>query len=265
MNNLYDYFKNIIDDNKLVQSFLIGNVTYEEIKDELIRVINEFIFKKNINPDENPDLYIVNNEKGTVLKEDVKDLISNISTTSQFNNVKVYIIDRCERLSDVAYNAILKTLEEPEEGIYAFLLTTNMDSVKPTIVSRCQKIYISSETSDIDFSDEEISIAESLIEHIEKDNIKTIGKYPNIYTNIADREKLQIILKYMLKYYMDELKNVINGKKTNSLITNKNIELLSKKIMVINDNINNLNAYLNKNLSIDRLIIEIWRCNNEDS
>ena len=82
MNNLYDYFKNIIDDNKLVQSFLIGNVTYEEIKDELIRVINEFIFKKNINPDENPDLYIVNNEKGTVLKEDVKDLISNISTTS---------------------------------------------------------------------------------------------------------------------------------------------------------------------------------------
>ena len=265
MNNLYDYFKKITDENKLVQSFLIGNITYDDIKDDLIKIINEFIFKKEINPEENPDLFILKPEKGSATKDDIKDLISNISTTSQFNNVKVYVIDKCERMNDAACNALLKTLEEPEEGIYAFLLTTNMDSVKSTIVSRCQKVYISSEINDMNFSDVDVAIANQLIEYIEKDNIKAIGKYPNIYGSIPDREKLQIILNYVLKYYMDELKNVINDKNTKSLIINKDIEVLSKKIMVINDNINNLNAYLNKNLSIDRFIIEMWRCDNENS
>jgi hypothetical protein len=55
--------------------------------------------------------------------------------------------------------------------------------------------------------------------------------------------------------------------KLNLLIDNNSneIELLSKKILVINSNINLLNYNLNKNLAIDKFLIEMWRCNNENS
>mgnify|MGYP003295339278 CR=1 FL=1 len=52
---------------------------------------------------------------------------------------------------------------------------------------------------------------------------------------------------------------------TNIIVNNNDIESISKKMIVINNNINRLNNNMNKNISIDRFIIEMWRCNNESS
>ena len=46
----------------------------------------------------------------------------------------------------------------------------------------------------------------------------------------------------------------------NIIIKNNDIVKISKKLLVINESINRLNNYLNKNISIDRFIIDMWRC-----
>ena len=266
MSYLDSYFEKLDVNNKLSHSFLIGNISYDDIEEDLLNVINKYFFKDLKNIKENPDLYILKPEDSIVSKDDIKDLLKSITTTSQFNNNKVYIIDKSEKLSDYAYNAILKTLEEPKDNIYAFLLTTNIDAVKPTIVSRCQKIFISSSKKEEKFEDNIKSIGNRLIEYIETHNILTIGMYPNIYNEIEDRIVLSNVLKYILGEYFKSINILIEKKEKNNLILEKNdIESISRKILVIDQNINRLEFYLNKNLSIDRFIIEMWRCTNENS
>ena len=89
--------------------------------------------------------FILRQNETLITKNNVKELLLNLSLTSQFSNLKIYIIEDCEKLTDNVYNALLKTLEEPEKGIYAFLLSSNITAVKPTIASRCQKFFVSSD------------------------------------------------------------------------------------------------------------------------
>ena len=260
MNNLYEYFNKTINKDKLAHSFLIGNVRFDDVKNDLYRIFNEFIFNNNIDIESNPDIYIITppEDKETISKDSILDLINEISTTSQFNNKKVYVIDECEKLNDYSYNALLKTLEEPTDNTYAFLLTSNIDSIKETIISRCQKIFISSEVEEKEFDEETIEISNRLINYLEKDNINIIVKHPEIYNKIESREKLVNILNYLLKYYFNKINESIEN-------NNKDLKILSEKVLVINDSINELKNYLNKNLSIDRFIIKMWRCTYENS
>lgn len=264
MDKLYNYFENLYNSDKLSQAFLIGNVSFNLIKNDLYKIINKFILETNVNCENNPNIIILSKEDGCASKDDIKDLINKLSLTSQFENKKIYIIDKCELLNDYAYNAILKTLEEPEKGIYAFLITNNIDSVKSTISSRCQKLFISSGIEN-NYLLENIEEADSIIKKIENDGINTIVNYPKIYIDISNKEYLLNLLKYMLEKYTKTLNYLIKYDKINEeYLKSNNILTLSRKILVINDNINRLKGNLNKNLSIDRLIIEMWRCNNEN-
>ncbi|MEL4893972.1 DNA polymerase III subunit gamma/tau [Crocosphaera sp. Alani8] len=71
------------------------------------------------------------------------DNIREIIERSQFAPVqcryKVYVIDECHMLSVAAFNALLKTLEEPPERVIFILATTDPQRVLPTIISRCQR------------------------------------------------------------------------------------------------------------------------------
>lgn len=261
MNKLYDYFKNLYEDGKLTQAFLIGNVTLNSIKSELMKIFKEFIFHSKMNVEVNPNIYFLGEDNDTIKKDDIKELLKNLSTTAQFDNIKIYVINACENLNDYSYNAILKTLEEPPSGVYAFLLTSNIDAVKPTISSRCQKIFISSFV-DNDFDNTYIDIANSFIENIELYGVDTINRLPKIYKQIESREMLLNIVKYIQSIYMEELNNLVNNDNIkNSILTNNDLNSFTKKILVINENIMRLENNLNKNLSIDRFIIEMGRCN----
>ncbi len=259
MNKLYNYFKNQYLEDKIVQSYIIGNTLFDDIKEEFQNIMNDFFFENKINIYENPDVTIIKPENNNISKNLIKDLIISLNNTSQFNNKKVYVIDQCEKLNDYSFNSILKILEEPQNNIYAFLITSNMNSVPETILSRCQQIFINSSIDTSSFNNDIIDIGNHLLNILEKKDIKVIGYDYDIYNLINDRETLRETLKYILYKYDYSLKeSVLSGK-------NDNLKLLSKKMIVINNNINRLNYYLNKNLSIDRLIIEIWRCENENS
>lgn len=264
--NIVEYFGKLYEENKLTQAFLIGNVLFDDIQNDINEVLQKYIFNNSIdNLKDNPDVYILKQDETNITKDVIKDLLNKLSTTSQFNNKKVYIIDKTEYLSDTVLNAILKTLEEPKEGIYAILISNNIDAVKSTIVSRCQKIFLTSSTDNLELTEEIEEISTELINSIEDFGPKAIAKNYKMYNIISDREKFIKVLKTMMNEYHKVLKSIIEEKKdillNKEILANNNLNSILNKMLIIDNTINLMQNYLNKNLSIDRFVIEMWRCN----
>ncbi len=72
--------------------------------------------------------------------DEIRELKSKVNLIPSVLKYKVYIIDEVHMLSNAAFNALLKTLEEPPEHIIFILATTELYKVPSTIVSRCQTI-----------------------------------------------------------------------------------------------------------------------------
>ena len=70
--------------------------------------------------------------------DDIRNLIDQVRIPPQVGKYKVYIIDEVHMLSSAAFNAFLKTLEEPPRHAIFILATTEKHKIIPTILSRCQ-------------------------------------------------------------------------------------------------------------------------------
>ena len=70
--------------------------------------------------------------------EDIRNITDQIRIPPQFGKYKVYIIDEVHMLSNAAFNAFLKSLEEPPKHVVFILATTEKNKIIPTILSRCQ-------------------------------------------------------------------------------------------------------------------------------
>lgn len=70
--------------------------------------------------------------------DDIRDLVNQVRVAPQIGTHKVYIIDEVHMLSNSAFNAFLKTLEEPPAHAIFILATTEKHKIIPTILSRCQ-------------------------------------------------------------------------------------------------------------------------------
>ena len=70
--------------------------------------------------------------------EDIRNITDQIRIPPQKGRYKVYIIDEVHMLSNQAFNAFLKSLEEPPEHVVFILATTEKNKILPTILSRCQ-------------------------------------------------------------------------------------------------------------------------------
>ncbi|MCR4765901.1 MAG: DNA polymerase III subunit gamma/tau [Bacteroidaceae bacterium] len=70
--------------------------------------------------------------------EDIRQLVEQVRVPPQIGKYKVYIIDEVHMLSTAAFNAFLKTLEEPPRHAIFILATTEKQKILPTILSRCQ-------------------------------------------------------------------------------------------------------------------------------
>lgn len=71
--------------------------------------------------------------------DQVRDLIEKVTYAPIKGRYKVYIIDEVHMMTDAAFNALLKTIEEPPERVIFILCTTEPYKVLPTILSRCQR------------------------------------------------------------------------------------------------------------------------------
>lgn len=129
--------KNAIDNSKLAQALLfcgprgVGKTTCARI---VARMINGFEEKAEVNSLNIFELDAASNNS----VEDIRNLIDQVRYPPQFGKYKVYIIDEVHMLSNSAFNAFLKTLEEPPSYAIFILATTEKHKVIPTILSRCQ-------------------------------------------------------------------------------------------------------------------------------
>lgn len=110
--------------------------------------------------------------------DDIRSLIEQVRIPPQIGKYKAYIIDEVHMLSQAAFNAFLKTLEEPPHHALFILATTEKHKILPTILSRCQ-IY--------DFS--RITIKDT-VEHLQyvaaQENVKAEPEALNILAQKSD-------------------------------------------------------------------------------
>ncbi len=110
--------------------------------------------------------------------EDIRSLVDQVRYAPQAGKKKIYIIDEVHMLSTSAFNAFLKTLEEPPSYAIFILATTEKHKIIPTILSRCQ-IF--------DFNRIQISdIAGQLVEIAQKESIKAEAEALHLIAQKAD-------------------------------------------------------------------------------
>lgn len=71
--------------------------------------------------------------------DEIRELIKKVAYAPILGKYKIYIIDEVHMLSISAFNALLKTLEEPPKNVIFILATTDPQKVLPTVISRCQR------------------------------------------------------------------------------------------------------------------------------
>lgn len=108
--------------------------------------------------------------------EDIRELIEKINFSPAVSGSKVYIIDEVHMLTKDAFNALLKTLEEPPEYAFFILATTELHKVPDTIQSRCQR-FLFRRVRDEDITRRLQFIADQ--EHIkaEREALRAIAKH----------------------------------------------------------------------------------------
>ena len=128
-----------INNNKLAQAFLftgprgVGKTTCARI---LAKVINA---QDGGDPNQDYAFNIFELDAASNNSvEDIRHLIDQVRIPPQVGKYKVYIIDEVHMLSTQAFNAFLKTLEEPPAYAIFILATTEKHKILPTILSRCQ-------------------------------------------------------------------------------------------------------------------------------
>ena len=120
--------------------------------------------------------------------DDIRNLTDQVKIPPQNGKYKVYIIDEVHMLSTSAFNAFLKTLEEPPAYAKFILATTEKNKVLPTILSRCQ-VYNFQRISIKDVANQLQYIAD-------KENVKTEIEALNVIAQKADgamRDALSIL------------------------------------------------------------------------
>ncbi|MCD8204887.1 MAG: DNA polymerase III subunit gamma/tau [Coprobacillus sp.] len=180
--------------------------------------------------------------------DDVRDLIDKVKYGSILGKYKVYIIDEVHMMSASAFNALLKTLEEPPENVVFILCTTEPHKVLPTILSRCQR-YDFTKLKDED-------IYNRVVQVLNKEHIEVNKDAVDLIVQLADggmRDALSI-LDQVLAYSNNRLV-------TQDILNIFSLETNEEKIGLLTDISKNrlqsvltrLNRYFSKGTDIKRL------------
>ena len=203
--------------------------------------------------------------------DEIREIRSSIKLLPSIMKYKVYIIDEVHMLSNSAFNALLKTLEEPPSHAIFILATTEINKIPSTVLSRCQKFdfkrigkedifnrlkYIS-ECEKIKVEDDILSLISDLSNGGLRDAINLLDQINSMNkSKITQTDVLDLVGSIDDNIVFNLLDKIIEGnlaevlKIVNNLYsTNKNfLQVVQKLQQIIKDIIifNNTNGYFNK-------------------
>lgn len=154
---LTKHFAHLIQNKKLVHAYLLSGATGLG-KLELAIWIAQAVFCNNptvnafpclkcnecirIKNNEHPDVIQIIPDGQSIKVDTIRYLKDEFSKSGLEGNRKVFIIKDAEKMTISAANSLLKFIEEPSGDITAFLLTSHLNQMLPTIVSRCQVVEL---------------------------------------------------------------------------------------------------------------------------
>ena len=129
--------------------------------------------------------------------DDIREIIEQVPYSPIVGKYKVYIIDEVHMLSSSAFNALLKTLEEPPAHVVFILATTDPQKIIPTVLSRCQRYNFSKISN--------INMEKKMVEILNKEHLQYEDKALDEVAMLAEggmRDALSI-LEQILSYNND--------------------------------------------------------------
>ncbi len=184
--------------------------------------------------------------------DEIRELIEKVKYAPLQAKYKVYIIDEVHMLSQGAFNALLKTLEEPPSHVIFILATTEPHKVIPTIISRCQRY---------DFVRVNMKEIQHRIEDVLKiENITYEEEAVRLISQLADggvRDALSI-LEQCIAYAQDDLKAIHVNEIYGIATTQDKLKLINA---IFDENVttlmNEIENILQKNIDIKRLTSDL--------
>ncbi|ASS46859.1 DNA polymerase III subunit gamma/tau [Candidatus Karelsulcia muelleri] len=174
--------KKAVERNMLSQSFLfcgprgVGKTTCAKI---LARKVNHFSYEEKNSMFNILELDAASNNS----VDDIRQIINQLNFIPQYGKYKVYIIDEVHMLSNSAFNAFLKILEDPPSHVIFILATTEKNKILSTIISRCQ-VYDFNRISVNDIKEYLINICKKENIEYEEDALLLISE--NSYGSLRD-------------------------------------------------------------------------------
>ena len=183
--------------------------------------------------------------------DEIRDLRDNAKILPTYSKYKIYIIDEVHMLSQSAWNAFLKILEEPPKHVIFILATTEIQKIPITILSRCQRFNFQRISNDI--------IKENILRISNEENIKINDEAADYLAMLADggmRDALSL-LDQLSKENEEITKDLIQ--QTFGILTENDVEeifdYISKNDIISIENI--FNEYSKKGLDVNLLISKI--------
>ncbi|MBN2120767.1 MAG: DNA polymerase III subunit gamma/tau [Candidatus Omnitrophica bacterium] len=124
--------------------------------------------------------------------DEIRQLRENVKFAPSYTRFKVYIIDEVHQITQDAFNALLKTLEEPPAHVKFIFATTNPNKVPVTILSRCQRFNFGLLTEEriieklkLISKSENITVDEEILKYVAKASLGSVRDAESIFDQIA--------------------------------------------------------------------------------
>ena len=299
----YKLIKNSIDNDKISHAYLINTNNYRFAWEFVLEMVKSFIcpnhYQENecfncdlcrrIDDGNYPEFKVIDSDGLWIKKNRVLDLQEEFSKIALEGNNRIYVIKHADRMNSQTSNSLLKFLEEPSNNVIAILVTNNLNSILPTIISRCQIINLKNYfdysstalenfgylcvSSDIELSkfindDNNINIFENVIEFInyyEHNGLNSIVFSKKFWhSKFKDKDVILKVFDLLINFYYDVLLFQSSGcinffNDYNSLIKEiasiNDINDIIRKLSVTIECRDKLKYNVNLNLFFDKFIM----------